>query len=477
MGKQKIKADVIVIGGGSAGLSTAAGAAQFGLKVVLYERAEMGGDCLNHGCVPSKALLSAAKAVANVSKARAYGVAVRTPVVNWGKVKSHIQGAIDTIAPHDSQERFEGLGCIVIRETAHFKSPTTIISETTVAQAPRIVIATGSRAFIPPIDGLDKTPFLTNETIFNVDVLPEHLIILGGGPIGIEMAQAFTRLGSKVSVIEMQTILARSDQGHAAVVKEALQAEGVEFFEGHAATKISGKDTNIKVQTKTETGKHTIEGSHLLVAVGRRASIEGLNLDKGRVDVHKGHVSVDGSLRSRSNKRVWALGDVAGLGQFTHLAGWHASVFSRRAFFKQNTKHESMPNPAVTYTSPEIAQIGLTEAEAIDQHGKDAVAVSSFPFAQNDRAIAEGSTVGECKLIIKKGKLLGASIVGEGAGEIIQMVGLAMSNGLGVRALTNFISPYPTRTEIVKRAASAYYTPTLFSDKTKRLIGMLKKIP
>ena len=477
MGKHKHKADLIVIGGGSAGLSTAAGAAQFGLKVVLYERAEMGGDCLNHGCVPSKALLSAAKAAYNVKNARHFGAGIRTPNTDWEKVKAHVQGAIDTIAPHDSQERFEELGCTVIRETAYFKNPKTIISDTSVSLAPRIVIATGSRAFIPPIKGLKKTPFLTNETIFTLETFPEHLMILGGGPIGMEMAQAFARLGAKVSIVEMGQILASADQEHAKIVRAGLEADGVEFHIGHMATEVSQDGDDIIVHTKTDSGNHKIQGSHLLVAVGRRASVEGLNLEAGHVDVHNGNVSVDGSLRSRSNKRVWALGDVAGLGQFTHLAGWHASVFSRRAFFKQSTKHESLPNPAVTYTSPEVAQIGLTEAQAIATYGVDAVAVSSFPFAQNDRAIAEASTVGECKLIIKKGKLLGASIVGEGAGDIIQLVGFAMSNGLGVRALTNFISPYPTRTEVVKRAASAYYTPTLFSDRTKKLIGMLKKIP
>ena len=474
--KRKLKADLIVIGGGSGGLSAAAGAAMLGLNVILYEKAEMGGDCLNYGCVPSKALLTTAKYAASARESAKFGVTTSTPQIDWNAVKAHVQGAIETIAPVDSVERFEGLGVTVIQEHASFKDKKTIQSATTEATARRIIVSTGSTAFVPPIPGLGETPFVTNEQIFSLPEQPNHLVILGGGPIGLEMAQAFHRLGSEVTVIEMGRALGHSDPEHAAIALEALREEGVTILEGHKAVKVSGSAGAVTVDTESEEGVKAISGSHLLVAVGRRAVMDGLDLEAGGVDYDRSGVQVSDKLRSVSNPRVWALGDVAGKGQFTHLAGWHASVFTRRAFFKQGSKADDLPLPAVTYVSPEIAQVGLTEAEAREQFG-DSVKTSSFPFHENDRAIAEGKTKGEAKLVIRKGRLLGASIVGEGAGDIIQIVGFAMSNGQGVQSLTNFISPYPTRAEIVKRAASAYFTPTVFGKASQRLVGLLQRIP
>lgn len=474
--RRKLKADLAVIGAGSAGLSAAAGAAMLGLKVVLFERHEMGGDCLNFGCVPSKALLSAAKAAHAPAEAAKLGVTLGPASVDWAGVKAHIARTIETIAPVDSQERFEGLGVTVIRESARFADPRTVVSETAEVRARRIIIATGSRAFIPPLPGLEGVPYFTNETIFSAAVFPEKLVILGGGPIGLEMAQAFTRLGSKVTVVEMGRALARSDAGHAALALEALRAEGCVILEGHKASRVSGASGGLTLNAVGPDGEVAIEGSHLLVAAGRRAVLDGLDLDAGGVAHDAKGVSVGDTLRSRSNPRVWALGDVAGREQFTHVAGWHASVFVRRAFFKQGSRADSLPVPEVTYTSPEIAQIGLTEAAAREQFG-EAVKTSAFPFHDNDRAIAEGKTLGEAKLVLHKGKLVGVSIIGEGAGEIIQLAGLAMSNGLKLTALTNFISPYPTRTEVLKRAASAYFTPTVFGPAARRLVGILQRIP
>ena len=473
---KKIKADLCIIGAGSGGLSAAAGAAQLGLKVVLYEKHEMGGDCLNYGCVPSKALLSAAKAAAGVREARKYGIQTEDPKTDWETVKAHVAGAIETIAPVDSQERFEGLGVTVIREAARFENRKTIVSETSRVEARRIIIATGSRAFIPPIEGLTEVPFLTNETVFTLPVLPDHLVILGGGPIGLEMAQAFTRLGSKVTVIEMGRAMPRADADHAAIAIQALREEGVTILEQHKAQRVSRMDNRIRVHTDHDGTALDIDGSHLLVATGRRAVLDGLDLEKGGVDFDQKGIKVGDTLRSPSNRRVWALGDAAGMEQFTHIAGWHASVFTRRAFFKQGTKASSLPVPAVTYTSPEVAQLGLTEAEARETFGGK-VTTSAFPFHENDRAIAEGKTLGECKLVLHKGKLVGASIVGEGAGDILQLVSVAMSNGLKLTALTNFISPYPTRAEVVKRAASAHFTPVVFSKNAQRLVGLLQRIP
>lgn len=474
--KRKLKADLIVIGGGSGGLSAAAGAAMLGLKVVLYEKAEMGGDCLNYGCVPSKALLTTAKYAQSARESAKFGVTTSEPVVDWEGVKAHVRKAIDTIAPIDSVERFEGLGVTVIQEHGQFADPKTVVSNTTEATARRIIVATGSTAFIPPIPGLNEAPYITNESVFSLPEQPKHLIILGGGPIGMEMAQAFQRLGTEVTVIEMDRAMARADADHAAVAVEAIREEGVTILEGHKAVKVTGTQAAVTVETEAESGNQTVNGTHLLVAVGRRAVMDGLELEAGDVAFDRGGVKVSDKLRSISNPRVWALGDVAGQGQFTHLAGWHASVFTRRALFKQGSKASDLPLPAVTYVSPEVAQVGLTEAEAREQFG-DSVTTSSFPFHDNDRAIAEGKTLGEAKLIIRKGKLLGASIVGDGAGDIIQMVGYGMSNKLGVQSLTNFISPYPTRTEIVKRAASAHFTPTVFGNASKRLVGLLQRIP
>ena len=474
---REMTADLVVIGAGSAGLSAAAGAAQLGLSVVLYEKGEMGGDCLNTGCVPSKALLSAAKAAAEIRDAGKFGIETTPPRIHWDKVKQHVNASIATIAPVDSQERFEGLGCTVIREHAKFAGPDTIISPTTRVKARRIIIATGSRAFIPPIEGLATVPYLTNETIFGIPEMPKHLIILGGGPIGMEMAQAFTRLGAKVTVVEMGKALGRADRDHAEIAIEALRDEGVTILEGYKATKIEQDGEAIRVLTEPKGGEAwTLEGSHLLVAVGRQTVFDGMDLEAGNVDHDRKGIIVGDNLRSKSNKRVWALGDAAGREQFTHIAGWHASVFTRRAFFKQGTKADSLPVPAVTYTSPEVAQLGMTEAEAREKHGDD-ISAPSFKFEESDRAIAEANTEGEVKLIVRKGKLLGASIVGKDAGDLIQLVSVAMSNGLGVKDLTNFISPYPTRAEGVKRAANAHYADVVFGKSARLLVSLLQRIP
>ena len=470
-----LKADLCVIGAGSGGLSAAAGAAMLGLKVVLFEKHEMGGDCLNYGCVPSKALLSAAKAAHWPAEAGKYGVTVGPARVDWSAVREHVRRTIETIAPVDSQERFEGLGCTVIREAARFADPSTVVSASVRVKARRIIVATGSRAFLPPIPGLAAAPYLTNETIFSLPEFPGHLIVLGAGPIGLELAQAFGRLGAKVTVIEMGRALARADEAHAKLAADTIRGEGVTILERHKAVRVSGDPGRLTVHAEGPGGEIALEGSHLLVALGRRAVLDGLDLERGGVAHTPTGITVGDTLRSKSNPRVWALGDAAGREQFTHVAGWHASVFIRRAFFKQASTAASLPVPSVTFTSPEIAQIGLTEAEARDRFGKG-VETTSFPFHDNDRAIAEARTLGEAKLILHKGKLVGASIAGDSAGDILQIVSLAMSNGLKLTALTNFISPYPTRAEVVKRAASAYFTPSVFGKPARTLVGLLQQI-
>jgi pyruvate/2-oxoglutarate dehydrogenase complex dihydrolipoamide dehydrogenase (E3) component len=480
MSSEHRSADLVVIGAGSGGLSVAAGAAQLGLDVVLFEKGEMGGDCLNYGCVPSKALIAAAKQAEAMRQAGRFGIGAVDPEIDWKAVQAHVRGVIATIAPVDSQERFEGFGVTVIREAAKFVDRQTVASASMAVKARRIVVATGSRALVPPIAGLAETPFLTNETIFDVPELPRHLIVLGGGPIGIELAQAFRRLGSEVTVLEAARALARADADQARTVLSGLRAEGIQVLEGFKAVSVSGGEGDISVQAEAGAGasqRQTVKGSHLLVALGRAPVLDLLDLAAGGVDHTRAGITTRANLRSVSNPRVWAVGDAAGQGQFTHLAGWHASVFVRNALFKSPTKASSAAVPAVTYCDPEIAQIGLTEEQARARHG-DAMKVVKWALHENDRAQSERDVVGETKLVLDpKGKILGASILGEGAGDILQIVSLAMAKGLGVRALTEYISPYPTRAETIKRAAGAFFTPVLFSKRTRWLVSLLQRIP
>ena len=472
MSKRDYNVDLCVIGAGAAGLSVASGAAQLGLSVVLFEKDEMGGDCLNTGCVPSKALIASAKAAHAMRHAARLGVANSTPVIDWNIVRGHIDGVIETIAPIDSQERFEGLGCTVIREHAQFTDATTVESDTTRIKARRFVIATGARAAVPPIPGLSGTPFLTNETVFAQDSLPESLMVLGGGVIGVELGQAFARLGTKVTILEAFTIMGPQEPEAVELVRTSLIADGVTVLEGSKAMAVSGDANSITV---TLDSGQTVSAQRLLVAVGRAARVENMGFEAANIKFSRKGVETDDQLRSVSNRRVWALGDIAGKEQLTHAAGFHAGVFVRNALFKAPATAKVAHLPAVAYCDPEVARIGLTEAQARAEFG-EAVTVTRADFEDNDRALTERSTHGFCKLIIGKGgKILGATIVGEGAGEAIQLVGLAMANKKGVGAITSLISPYPTRSEIVKRAAGAYYTPSLFSKRTRAVVGFLQK--
>jgi pyruvate/2-oxoglutarate dehydrogenase complex dihydrolipoamide dehydrogenase (E3) component len=469
-----LKADIAVIGAGSGGLSVAAGAAQLGLKVVLFEKHEMGGDCLNYGCVPSKALISAGKAAYAVATSDRFGVAAAAPTVDWQAVKAHVRKVIKTIEPVDSQERFEGLGVTVIREHARFKDRDTVESESVQVKARRMVIATGSRAVIPPVPGLARAPYLTNETVFSIDTLPTHLVILGAGPIGMELGQAFRRLGSKVTIVDPGRALSRMDEEAAALAVHALRHAGVDLREGWKATNVDSLAVTI---SGPEGQTETLNASHILVAAGRAPVLDGLNLEAAGVAYEAKGITVKPNLRSPTNPRVWAVGDASGKALLTHAAGWHASVFVRNALFKARSTHDALPMPAVAYCAPEVGQIGLTEAEAKAKLG-EAVRVARWSFEENDRAIAEAAPEGFAKIITDKaGKILGATVVGEGAGDLLQIVAVAMSNGLKIRALTNYIAPYPTRGEIIKRVAGQWYVQLLFSGRTKALVGALQRLP
>ena len=471
MAKTKLlRPDLCVIGGGSGGLSVAAGAAQMGASVVLIERAKMGGDCLNYGCVPSKALLAAGKHAHAHRTGRAFGVAAVEPNVDWQTVHDHVHSVIASIAPHDSVERFKSLGVNVIEAEGRFVSPQRVEAGDAIVQPKRFVIATGSSPTAPPIPGLDSTPYLTNETVFDNTVCPDRMIIIGAGPIGMEMAQAHRRLGADVTVLEAFRALGRDDPELAPILLEHLRSEGIDIREQVKITEVAHHGGSFVVSFEDGT---TLESSHLLVAAGRRPNLEGLHLDKGAVEYDRPGIKVESTLRSVSNRRVYAIGDVAGSYQFTHVAGYHAGIAIRNTLFRMRAKARTDHIPWVTYTDPEMSHVGLSEAAARERWG-DRCSVLRWKYEENDRAQAERATEGLAKAMVDpSGRVVGASIVGANAGELIQVWSLAISARLKVGAVAGFVSPYPTFGEINKRLAGSYYTPKLFSPRMKRIVRVL----
>jgi len=470
---ETLRPDICVIGAGSGGLSVAAGAVRMGASVVLIEAGKMGGDCLNYGCVPSKAMIAAGKHAQAMRDAEPFGVAAVSPQVDFAAVKDHVEAVIAGIAPHDSQERFEGLGVTVIRAHARFTARDAVEAGGRRIEARRFVIATGSRPAAPPIPGLGDVPYLTNETVFALRERPARLLVLGGGPIGMEMAQAHRRLGCEVVVIEGSRVLGRDDPEIAEIAVARLRAEGVEIVEGapvaKAETTVGGG-----VALESKDGRRW-EGTHLLVAAGRKANVEDLGLEAAGVARAKAGIEVDKGLRT-SNRRVYAIGDVAGGLQFTHVAGWHAGLVIRSALFRLPVKADTRAVPWVTYTEPEIAQVGMTEGEARTEHG-DKVEVLRAPYAENDRARAERETEGLAKVIVVKGRPVGASIVGARAGELIALWALAISADLKIGTVAGMVAPYPSFGEISRQAAGAYYQPRLFENPwVKRAVRLLAKL-
>jgi pyruvate/2-oxoglutarate dehydrogenase complex dihydrolipoamide dehydrogenase (E3) component len=465
--------DICVIGAGSGGLSVAAAAAAFGVPVVLVEKGKMGGDCLNYGCVPSKALLAAAKHAAASRRVTPFGLTQQRATVDFAKVHEHVRGVIAAIAPNDSKERFTGLGVQVIEGVARFKDARTVaVGDKYEIKARRFVIATGSSPALPPIPGLAEAPYLTNETIFELKQCPEHLIIIGAGPVGLELAQAHRRLGAKVTVLEAATPLAHDDAECAAIVLDHLAREGVTIRSGAKVARIGHSDGKLQAVIETSHGEEAIEGSNLLIAAGRRANLDGLELEKARIKYGSAGIVVDRGLKT-SNSHVYAIGDVAG-GHFTHAANEHAGIVIRNALFRLRAKVNNDLIPRVTFTDPELAHVGLTEARARERHKE--IRVLRWPYHENDRAQAERETHGHIKIITaKNGRILGASIVGAHAGELITTWTLALSRGLNIRAMTGIVVPYPTLSEIGKRAAMSYFSPTLNNPRLRRLINFLRR--
>ncbi len=470
MAKQ-IDADICIVGAGSGGLSVAAGAAQMGANCVLVEKGMMGGDCLNYGCVPSKSLLAAGHAANAVSEAGRFGVKASPPGVDFAAVNAHVHAVIAGIAPHDSVERFEELGVTVLQEAGRFTGPRELRAGDTLVRARRFVIATGSSPLVPPIPGIDRVSYLTNETVFDLKEAPARLIVIGGGPVGLEMAQAHRRLGCEVAVVEALDILNMDDPELVDVVRRRLVGEGIVLHEGAKVTGVAPEGAAIRVTLERQGATTQIEGSHLLVAVGRAANVEGMGLAEAGVAHTPRGIEVDARLRT-TNKKIFAIGDVAGGYKFTHVAGYHAGIVIRNALFRLPAKADHSAVPWVTFTAPELAHVGLSAAAA-DAAGMTPTILRA-PFAEIDRARTERTEEGLVKAVVgARGRVLGASIVGAHAGELILPWVLAVQGKLRVKDLASVIAPYPTLSEATKRAAGGFYTPSLFSRRTRAMVRAL----
>lgn len=470
----QIQCDLAIIGAGSGGLSLASVASQLGLKVVLIESGKMGGDCLNSGCIPSKSLLAAAKVAYHLRYAAQFGIRVKEVDIDFQKIMQHVHRVIDTLAKNDSIKRFKSLGVHVIKASAHFLDAKTLVANDVAIQAKRFAIATGSSPFKPPIPGLEDTPYLTNETIFDLKELPKHLIVIGGGPIGCELAQAFSMLGSKVTIVEGLTILPKDDIDCVSILREQLSFMGIVIHEKSKVQQISHTPKkNIKVTIETQGKEVIILGSHLLIATGRRANVEGLDLEKAGIRYSDKGIDVNSYLQT-TNKKVYALGDVVGPYQFTHIASYQAGIVLRNSVFRIPCKINYNAVPWVTYTEPEIAHVGILAEDALKRTD---LKITEWPFIDNDRAHTEHNLQGKIKVITnKKARILGVTIVGSHAGELILPWVIAVREQKSLRTFTDTIVPYPTLSEISKRVAGEFYKPQLFSKKMRWLVSLLNKL-
>jgi pyruvate/2-oxoglutarate dehydrogenase complex dihydrolipoamide dehydrogenase (E3) component len=470
----EMRVDLCVIGAGPGGLSVAVAAAQLGVDVALIERHKMGGDCLNYGCVPSKALIAAGRRAQLMRSAAAFGIGPVDPSVDPAAVCAHVQGAIAAVAPNDSAERLTGLGVKVIRASAHFITRDTVLAGEQRIKARRFVIATGSSPAIPAIPGLDRVDYFTSETIFQNREKLGHLIVVGAGPTGLELAQAHLRLGSRVTVVETGRALANDDPELTALVVKRLEAEGVDLRQGTQVERVSGGTRLIDVHVVQNDKTVLLQGTHLLIAAGRKPNASGLNLEAAGIKYDARGIRVNGGLAT-SNGRVLAVGDVTGGPQFAHVANYHAGIVIRRVLFRVPATVNDGIVPRVTFTDPELAYVGLGEDAARARRGR--IRIYRWPYYENDRAHAEHATEGLVKVVTDaRGRIMGAGIVGEQAGELIQMWSLAVAQGLDIKAMTHWISPYPTLSEINKRAAFGYYAAAAASPLVRKTVGWLAKL-
>jgi pyruvate/2-oxoglutarate dehydrogenase complex dihydrolipoamide dehydrogenase (E3) component len=471
-----LKPDLCVIGAGSGGLSVASIAASFGVPVVLVEKGEMGGDCLNVGCVPSKALIAAGDRAHAIREAGRFGVSAGEPRIDMTAVRARVRSVIAAIAPNDSVERYMAMGVKVIRAPARFVDGRTVEAGGHRIEARRFVLATGSRPAVPPIPGLAETPHLTNETVFDLDELPGHLIVIGGGPIGAELGQAFRRLGAGVTILDAGALLPREDPEAASVVERALIADGIVLKTRVTIESVSGGAGSVAVSIRQGDWVDTIRGTHVLVATGRKPVTGDLGLETAGIAVEPAGITVDKGLRT-SNRRVYAIGDCAAGGtggyRFTHAANQHAGLVIRNALFRLPVSFDGTTLPRVTYTDPEIAAVGLAEPEARDRY--PGMRILRWPVAENDRAQAEGATAGHVKaMVTKRGVVVGCVIAAPNAGDLLAPWTMAVSKGMKAQDLASLVFPYPTYSEVTKRAAVEFLKPATQNAWLRRLIGVAR---
>ena len=449
--------NLVVIGAGTAGLVSAAGAAGLGAKVALIEKHFMGGDCLNVGCVPSKAIIRAARAVAAVRGAGEFGVNVPPgTTADFGKVMERMRRLRANISPHDSARRFTELGVDVFLGAGRFTGPDTIEVGGQTLRFARAVIATGARAAAPPIPGLKDVPYLTNETLFSLTELPRRFGVIGAGPIGCEMAQSFARLGSEVFLVRAEHgLLPREDRDAAAILEAAMVRDGVKFLGGGKELKVARDANGIRLQGATRNEGYDVAVDQLLVAVGRAPNVEGLGLEAVGVEFDKKGVKVNDRLQT-ANPRIYACGDICSPYQFTHAADFMARIVIQNALFKGRAKVSSLIIPWATYTSPEIAHVGLYEKDAQAR----GIAVDTFtqPLSGVDRAILDGETEGFVRVHVRRGtdEILGATVVAAHAGDLIGELTLAMKGKLGLKSIGATIHPYPTQAEAIRKTGDLY---------------------
>lgn len=467
--------DIGIIGGGAAGLTVASGAAQLGVKTLLIEKEkELGGDCLHFGCVPSKTLIKTAHVYHLMQNSSRFGLPGIAPQpVDFRNIADRIRSVVGKIQQHDSVERFNKLGAKVEFGAPRFSDEHTVDLDGKPVTAKKWLLATGSSPAIPQIDGLDNTPYLTNREIFYLDNLPESLIILGAGPIAIEMAQAFCRLGSKVTVIQRNNqILSKEDRDMADLVMNVLREEGVSFHLGCKILRARNQGNKREITIETRNGKElTICGAEILVALGRSVNTYELGLSEIGIDFDRKGVKVDKRLRT-SQKHIYAAGDVIGSYQFTHAAGYEGGIVVSNAVFHLPRKVDYTWMPWCTYTGPELASIGMNEKMA--QATGINYQLWTENFANNDRSLAEGENIGKIKLLIgSNNKPLGVQIIGPHAGELLGEWVAALNGNLKLSGLAGSIHPYPTLTEINKKVVGSTFTGKIFSDRVRKILKFL----
>lgn len=467
--------DLIVIGGGVGGLVTASVAGQLGLKVTLIEKnSKLGGDCLHYGCVPSKSLIRSGKVASLMRRGEEFGLPPAEPKVDLGAVNDRVREIIDTIQKHDDPERFRGYGVDVRFGEARFLNQGEVEVKGERLAARRFAIATGSRPAVPPVSGLAEAGYLTNENVFSQRELPRRLAVLGGGPIGIELAQAFQRLGSKVTVLEMAPeILPREEPAIARELRGILQREGMDIRTGTRVDRVA-LEGGAKCLYAVSGDEHVpLAVDEILVAAGRAPNLESLNLTAAGVDFERHGIVVDARMRT-SQRHIYACGDVTGIAPFTHMAEYQAGIIISNAIFRFPKKADYRVAPWVTYSDPELARVGLTGTEARQRY--DDAEVLEFPFQDIDRALAERETEGRIQLVVRKGRILGATILGPHGGELLHEIVLAMQANVKIGKISSAIHAYPTLAQIHRRVVNSHYAKTLFSERTKTAVRWMNRL-